>query len=301
MRGVAHFMLRYFFLALLGVGCRKHSVTDGVFQDSRDAGLAKVSVRIAAVGDISAPQIAGQAQTADLVMEGGYAAVLLLGDLQYPNGDINLYRSAFAPTWGRFLEKLWPSPGNHDYGVPGAAGYFEYFGSRAGKPGEGWYSFDLGAWHLISLNTNSACGEIPCDENSAQVRWLKEDLAAHRKACTLAFWHHPRFSSGARHGDFAGADALWKVLQQSGADVVLNGHEHFYERFEPMNGLREFIVGTGGISHYEFREQPHPSSAVRHVGSLGVLALELKESSYSWEFVPVSPSTFRDTGSDVCR
>jgi 3',5'-cyclic AMP phosphodiesterase CpdA len=259
------------------------------------------TVLIAAAGDISDSKLSAQAQVAELVADGGYEAVLLLGDNQYMKGALEDYRQYFAPTWGRFKERLYPVPGNHEYLTPNAAGYFTYFGERAGDPQQGWYSFDVGAWHLIALNTNNGCRTIGCDVDSAQLRWLRADLAKHRNRCTLAFWHHPRWSSGQHHGPFKGADALWQTLAQYGADVVLNGHEHFYERFEPIDGMREFIVGTGGMGHYEVKNPAHPGSAVREIDTFGFLELTLSPGSYAWRFVPLPPATFTDSGSGTCR
>jgi hypothetical protein len=259
------------------------------------------AVRIAAAGDISDSQLGGQAQTADLVADGGYDAVLLLGDDQYPAGALADYQKYFEPTWGRFLERLHPVPGNHEYLTENAAGYFAYFGARAGEAQKGWYSWDLGAWHLVALNTSNGCRAVPCGPDSEQVRWLRADLTAHRNRCTLAYWHHPRFSSGLAHGDFTGGEAIWQTLQQYGADVVLNGHEHLYERFEPIRGVREFVVGTGGMSHYELKPLRHDHSELTNADSFGILALTLQPGAYAWRFVASPPGTFSDTGSDMCH
>ncbi|MBK7860934.1 MAG: metallophosphoesterase [Archangiaceae bacterium] len=258
-------------------------------------------VTIAAAGDISDSELGGQVQTAALIADGGYDAVLLLGDDQYPAGSLSDYQRYFEPTWGRFFEKLHPAPGNHEYLLSNARGYFDYFGPRAGERGKGWYSFDLGAWHLIALNTSNGCRAVGCGADSEQVKWLREDLAQHRNRCVLAYWHHPRFCSGIAHGDFEGADVIWRTLQQYGADVVLNGHEHLYERFEPILGLREFVVGTGGVSHYSVKPLKSTHSQLVNTDSFGVLSMTLKPGGYDWRFVPVPGSTFTDTGSDTCH
>jgi hypothetical protein len=199
------------------------------------------------------------------------------------------------------MDKLYPVPGNHEYKTPNAEGYFKYFGARAGDPKKGWYSFDLGAWHFIAHNTNSGCSTVACDAASEQVKWLREDLTEHRNRCTLAFFHHPRFSSGIAHGDFTGGEAIWQTLTQFGADVVLNGHEHFYERFEPIAGMQEFLVGTGGIGHYEMSPFAREHSVVRDAEAFGVLEMTLKPGAYDFRFVSVAPSKFADSGSGTCH
>jgi acid phosphatase type 7 len=273
-----------------------------------DAGAAVVT--IAAAGDISPNAFADQQQTSDLLVDGGYDAVLVLGDNQYPSGEIAEYKKYFQPTWGRVKDKIFPVPGNHEYLLGTAAGYFSYFGARAGDSAKGYYSFELGQWHVIALNSNDgSCLAVPCGPTSEQVTWLKEDLAANKKKCTLAFWHHPRFNSGSRHGNNHEMSAFWDALYAGGADVVLNGHEHLYERFDPQapdagadptGGIREFLVGTGGVGFYAFAA-PQPNSALREAATFGVLKLTLKPDSYDWEFVSVQPSMFTDTGSGSCH
>jgi hypothetical protein len=285
------------------------TASDAVATDTSTAD-AKATVRIAAAGDISEDAIGNQKKTSDLLVGAGYDAVLLLGDDQYPDGTAQTYASFFDPTWGRVKSITRPAPGNHDYHTPGAAGYYGYFGAAAGDPTKGYYSYDLGAWHVIALNTNDAdCGFVACDAASAQVAWLKADLAAHPATCTLAYWHHPRFNSGASHGDFLGAQAIWDALYAAGADVVLNGHEHVYERFDPQTptgkadpqkGIRQFTVGTGGIGFYAFGAAK-PNSVVREASSYGVLEMTLKPNGYDWRFVAVAPSKFTDAGSGACH
>ena len=274
-----------------------------------DAGAEVVT--IAAAGDISPNALADQQKTSDLVVDAGYDAVLVLGDNQYPSGEIAEYRKYFHPTWGRVKDKIFPVPGNHEYLLGSTApGYFSYFGARAGDPAKGYYSFDLGQWHIIALNSNDGrCLAVPCGPASEQLTWLKDDLAANKKKCTLAFWHHPRFNSGSRHGNNAEVSAFWDALYAADADVVLNGHEHVYERFDPQTpdagadaarGIREFLVGTGGVGFYDFA-LPQPNSALREAATFGVLKLTLKPDSYDWEFVAVQPSTFTDKGSANCH
>jgi hypothetical protein len=251
-------------------------------------------------------------------------AVLTLGDNQYENGTYAAFRRSFAPTWGRLGRLLHPAIGNHEYATPGAAGYFRYFGARAGRAGEGWYSFDLGAWHLVELN--SECTHIGgCGAGSPEEAWLRADLAAHPAACTLAYWHEPRFSSG-QHGDAEQMATIWNDLVAARADVVLNGHDHDYERFAPAGrtppagtqvggvhsyqpptrdpaGIREFVVGTGGRDHRRFAHAPLAGGAVRNDTAFGVLRLTLRAHGYAWRFVPAGGAhgAFTDSGSGSCH
>ena len=274
---------------------------------------------IAAAGDIACDPFDGsydggrgtssacrQLATSNLLLRGSYTAVLTLGDNQYEDGAYAKYLFSYARSWGRVKRITRPAPGNHEYETRGASGYFRYFGRAAGPPGRGYYSFDLGGWHFVSLNSN--CSEIGgCQEGSPEERWLRRDLAAHRTTCTLAYWHHPRFSSGP-HGNDESVSGLWHALYDYGADVVLSGHDHDYERFAPQNvagaldraqGIREFVVGTGGKSHYGIGSlQPH--SQVHDSTSFGILALTLKPRSYDWRFVPAVGS-FTDRGSARCH
>jgi hypothetical protein len=197
--------------------------------------------------------------------------------------------------------------GNHDYGTAGAAGYFGYFGAAAGDSTKGYYSYDLGAWHVIALNAN--CTIVSCAAGSAQERWLRADLAAHPNLCTLAYWHQPRFSSGTTHGSSTTVGPLWQALYDGHADLVLSAHEHNYERFgpldpsggvDPVRGLRSFVVGTGGRSHYPLGS-PLPGSEARNGDTFGVLQLTLKANGFDWQFVPEAGKSFRDAGSAGCR
>ena len=200
-----------------------------------------------------------------------------------------------------------PTPGNHEYQTAGAAGYYAYFGAAAGDPAKGYYSFDLGAWHLVSLNSNcSAAGG--CSRGSPQETWLRADLAAHPAACTLAYWHHPEYSSG-EHGSNTRMAAIWKALEDAGAELVLVGHDHDYERFAPMTstgtvdeaaGVREFVVGTGGKNHYAVGPVV-PGSEVANDDTYGILELALRPDGYSWAFLPEPGKTFTDSGSARCH
>jgi hypothetical protein len=247
-----------------------------------------------------------QLATSELLLGRRYTAVLALGDNQYEDGSYGRYGVSYGPTWGRVKSITRPVPGNHDYDTKDAAGYFRYFGKAAGEPQRGFYSFDVGTWHLVSLNSN--CADIGgCDEGSLQERWLRRDLRAHPARCTLAYWHHPRFSSG-RHGNHDSVAGLWEALYEHGADVVLAGHDHDYERFAPqdpegkldrLRGIREFVVGTGGKSHYQF-EADAANSRRRDSTSFGILELALRPKGYDWRFVPAVGS-FTDRGSARCH
>jgi hypothetical protein len=254
-----------------------------------------------------------QKYTADLLGTTPLAGVLALGDNQYEQGGLSQYAASYELSWGLFKNLTYPTVGNHEYGTTGAAGYFDYFNGtgnldgRAGPRGKGYYSFDIGSWHLISLNSN--CTHAGgCSASSPQAQWLRADLAAHPTACTLAFWHHPRFSSG-QHGDAGLLEPLWQALYDANADLVVVGHDHLYERFgpqtstgvaDPVKGIREFVVGTGGRSHYNFNT-PKPNSEVRNSDSFGILKLTLHPGSYDWAFIPEAGKTFTDFGSNNCH
>lgn len=270
---------------------------------------------IAAAGDVACTPTSSTTATAcrhkftsDLVVDAGLTAVLLPGDLQYERGQYENFLRSYDPTWGRVNGISYPAPGNHEYGTAGAAGYFEYFGAAAGDPNKGYYSFDVGSWHVIALNSN--CGRVGgCAAGTPQEQWLRADLAAHPAACTLAYWHHPRFSSGSSHGNSTAMQAFWQALYDAGADVVLSGHDHDYERFapqtptgaaDPQRGIREFVVGTGGKSLRSFRT-PVANSEVRNSNTYGVLKLTLHPSGYDWQFVPEAGKTFTDSGSASCH
>lgn len=263
---------------------------------------------IAAAGDIAcASSVATatdcrQLATSNLLIGKGYSGVLTLGDLQYEAGSYSNFLSYYDPTWGRVKPITYPAPGNHEYGTPGAAGYFQYFGNP--PP---YYSFDIGGWHFLSLNSNCGSpGVGGCGTGSAQDNWIKADIAAHPNVCTLAYFHHPRFSSG-DHGDNTFMDTTWRTLDAGGVDVVLAGHDHSYERFAPMNGagqydpsgMREFVVGTGGKHHYLIGALT-PNSEVQNDDTYGVLEMTLLPTSYIWNFRPEAGKTFTDSGSYSC-
>ncbi|HMJ03820.1 MAG TPA: metallophosphoesterase [Conexibacter sp.] len=269
-------------------------------------------VTLVAAGDIAChadeprtAQTCRQADVADIIERLDPDVVAPLGDTQYPDGELEDFEESYDPTWGRFMERTRPAVGNHEYNTPGAAGYYEYFGRRAGSPDEGWYSYELGDWHVVVLNTN--CDVIDCEPDSEQQRWLEDDLAEHDARCTLAYWHHPRFSSGP-HGSDDIFEPLWETLQEADAELVLSGHDHAYERFAPQDadgeldredGIPQFVVGTGGASRYPAEER-EPNSLV-HSTSFGVLELTLDADGYAWRFVGEPGDDFRDAGRTRCR
>jgi hypothetical protein len=228
--------------------------------------------------------------------------VFAAGDNAYSNGTILEYQNCYDPTWGRHKDRTRPSPGNHEYNSLGV-GYFQYFGQLAGDSGAGYYSFDFARWHLVSLNSNVARGP-----GSPQEQWLRADLAAHPATCTLAYWHHPRFNSGTTHGNDTTVGALWQALYDVGADVVISGHEHLYERFAPQGpdstlnaatGIREFVVGTGGANLYAFGT-PRANSEVRNAATHGVIALTLNPTGYAWRYITTTGAV-ADSGSAACH
>ena len=275
-------------------------------------------VTVVAVGDIACdPADSGynngagtttrcrMAATSDLAISLSPAAVLLLGDNQYEDGTLAKYQASYHPSWGRLKPITRPIPGNHEYVTPGAAGYYAYFGAAAGDPAKGYQSFDLGGWHLIGLNSN--CAAVGgCGVNSAQGQWLAADLAAHPDVCTLAYWHHPRFSSGPHGNDATTAD-FWNLLHAAEADLVLVGHDHGYERFAPQtpsavadpDGIRQFVVGNGG-KNLTSVVTVRANSEVRNYSAFGVLELKLWPAGYDWRFLGVG-GTVLDSGRGLCH
>lgn len=260
-------------------------------------------------GDISVCGQAGDTHTAALIEallnRNTEAVVFTAGDNAQSMGQPLEYSVCFEETWGRFKDRIRPSPGNHDWFTEQGGPYFAYFGEAAGPSGLGYYSYDLGDWHIVSLNSN--CGE-DCGADSAQAAWLRADLEASDKSCTLLYWHHPLWSSGTVPIDPA-AEALWRIASQYGAEVVVNGHDHMYERMaplgptglpEPETGIRLFIAGTGGAWHFE-EGQPYLASQARAAGVHGVLLFFLYSNRYDWHFIPVDGSDFVDSGSGTCH
>jgi hypothetical protein len=240
----------------------------------------------------------------------GEVVVFTAGDNAYEAGTSEEYEQCYEPTWGRHKIRTRPAPGNHEYATPGGTGYFAYFGLSAGDPSLGYYSFDVAAWHVIVLNTSDHCVALPCDLGSPQESWLRSDLATHSAFCTLAIWHDPLYSSSARNGGNRYVRVFWEALYEWGADVVVNGHSHNYERFgrqtpsgilDAEHGIREFVVGTGGNGHDHFPGNLIANSEAANDATYGVLKLSLHPSSYDWEFVPEQGGAFADSGSDDCH
>ena len=257
-------------------------------------------------GDIGWCGPEGRSDQTAALLDGIPGTVFTLGDNAYSSGTPDQFAKCYEPTWGRHKARTRPAVGNHDYGVRGASGYFDYFGAAAGDRDKGYYSYDLGRWHVVVINSN--CRQAGgCRTGSPQENWLRADLASHRTPCAVAMWHHPRFSS-AEHGNDPTMRDIWQTLQEKGVDLVLAGHDHTYERFGPQDadgnadedGIRSFVVGTGGRSFYSF-PKIQPNSIVRHTETPGVLKLTLHPDSYDWQFIPVAGSTFTDSGTAKCR
>jgi acid phosphatase type 7 len=267
-------------------------------------------------GDIASCTSEGDEATANL-LDTIPGTVYTTGDNAYQSGTASEFANCYEPTWGRFKDRTYPSVGNHEYETPNpnAAPYFAYFrdlpGEVAGSPDKGYYSYNLGDWHMVALN--SMCEKVEvggCKATSPMVTWLKQDLAVNPRTCTLAYFHHPVFSTGTLNGGFPKMKPSWEVLYAANADVVLNGHVHSYERFapqtpsgevDPAQGIREFVVGTGGRNLNDFKLDPDPTKTeARDASTFGVLKLTLHPSGYDWEFLHVAGGTFTDSGSDSC-
>jgi hypothetical protein len=276
-------------LAALGLWGSPQAVPDS---GATRAATANGAVTVAAAGDIASCLQSGDEETAAVVRAIDPDAVLTTGDNVYTSGTAQEFAECYGPSWGTFRDKTYPAPGNHDYETPDAAGYFAYFGARAPRP---YYSFDLGGWHLVSLNT-----EINRNWDSPQLRWLRRDLRRDKHRCELLYWHRPRWSGGV-HGSSEYSQPLWRAAYEGGVDLVLTGHDHNYQRFKRLNargrpaprfGVMQIVVGTGGRSHYDAGEIPHRVAVddTTH----GVLKLVLNPRGFSSQFVPVAGGTFSD-------
>jgi hypothetical protein len=253
-------------------------------------------------GDIAACDSKGDEATAALI-DNIPSTVFTAGDNAYPSGTLDEYKRCYEPSWGRFKARTKPAIGNHDFLSGQGRDYLTYFGEGFGKPGASYYSYTLGNWHIVMIDSN-----ISMTMDSIEVRWLKADLAANSTPCTLAIWHHPLFSSGI-HGNDARAWPIWKVLYDQHAEIVINGHDHNYERFAPQtpdgkydaeHGIREFVVGTGGSVLYR-RSAFRRNSEAFNNDSYGVLKLTLRPMGYHWEFIPIAGKTFTDSGEGACN
>jgi hypothetical protein len=261
-----------------------------------------------AAGDIADCSNSNDSATAALLDQYPSATVQTLGDNAYPSGSLADFNNCYQPTWGRAKARTRPAVGNEEYATQAASGYFGYFGSAAGTPGQGWYSYNLGRWHVVVLNTE--CPEVGgCGASSAQGQWLEADLSRNSATCTLAVLHRPLFTAGGV-GPFADARPLWEILYRHGADLVLSGHSHAYERFSPQTpagaanssyGVREIVVGTGGGETLGSFVTSAPNTQVRNNTAFGVLLLTLKSSSYDYRFLSASGGTFSDSGSGSCH
>lgn len=295
-----HTKLKWLGLSLLAIVAACSGSPSPTTPSPNGAGPPAGPVTILAAGDIAwCPDLTAAEQTAR-ILDANPGTILALGDLAYMRGTAQQFHDCYTPTWGRHRSRTRPVPGNHEYESMAAGPYFDYFEDMAGTPGEGYYSFSAGRWQVIALNSN-----LPMGRGSPQYTWLEGELRQASR-CTLAYWHHPRFSSGP-NGDSTRSAAIWELLYLGGADVVLAGHDHAYERFLPMNpdgqldrerGVRQFVAGSGGAELYRFASVK-PNSASRYEGH-GVLKLVLGDGRYEWEFLPVTRG-FADIGFDSCH
>ncbi|HET8922428.1 MAG TPA: metallophosphoesterase [Candidatus Acidoferrum sp.] len=258
-------------------------------------------------GDIADCKDLAGAEATGRLLDQIPGTVMAVGDLAYSDGTKENF-VCYDKAWGRAKSRTRPAPGNHEFHTPGAKPYFDYFGAAAGDRKTGYYSYELGTWHIIVLN--SECKDVGgCDAGSRQGKWLRADLAAHPAACTLAYWHKPLFSSGGAHGNDLTVKPFWDALYKAHAVIVIGGHDHDYERFapqtpdgapDPERGIREFVAGTGGKNHRPFTA-PKANSEVRDATAFGVLKLTLKPNAYDWQFIPEAGKNFTDAGSATCH
>jgi hypothetical protein len=260
------------------------------------------SVVLVGAGDIANCDLLGGARATATLLDGIDGTIFTLGDHAYPNGTAKQLEECYGPTWGRHKARTRPTIGNHDLLTGRGQPYFDYFGENAGPKGRGYYSYDLGAWHIIALN-----GTATVDAKSPQASWLREDLVSHPTDCVLAYWHMPLFSSGP-HGGTPEMKEVWKILYEAGADIVVSSHDHVYERFAPMDangkvdpqhGIREFLVGTGGAGVYKFKKIV-ANSEVHDNTTYGVLKFTMSKGHYAWQFIPMAGQTFTDSGAAAC-
>ena len=283
------------FFALQGCGARRLPAP------------AQPAAVLVGAGDIADCANTAGAEATGALLSKIPGTVMAIGDLAYPDGTPENF-ACYDKTWGREKMRTRPAVGNHEFHSAGATYYFQYFGIAAGDSNKGYYSYELGTWHIVVLN--SECEQVGgCGTGSAQEKWLREDLAEHSAACTLAYFHKPLFSSGGTHGNDLRMKPLWDALYHAGADIVVNGHDPDYERFapqtpdggaDPAHGIREFVAGTGGKNHRPFGT-PGANSEARNADAFGVLKLTLLPGRYMWEFVPEAGKTFEDSGEGSCH
>jgi hypothetical protein len=284
-------------------GARARSAKDETAAGAQDQEPAV----LVGAGDIANCEVTGGsgAMATGRLLDQIPGTVFTVGDHAYPSGAAKQFQDCYDPRWGRLKPRTRPAPGNHDYLTDKGKPYYDYFGENAGPERRGYYSYSLGTWHIVSLNSF-----IAADRKSPQIEWLREDLAAHQSECTLAYWHIPVFSSGPHGSETQTTTHMqeaWRVLYEHHAAVVINGHDHDYERFAPQNpdgkadpkGIREFVVGTGGGGLYEFRKI-RPNSEARSNRSYGVLKLTLGAADYRWEFITAAGEPFQDGGTASC-
>ena len=274
---------------------------------SANAPAKNERVVLVGAGDIADCRDLSGAEATAKLLDQIPGTVMAVGDLAYPDSTKENFQ-CYDQTWGRQKARTRPAPGNHEFHSSAATPYFDYFGSAAGAPGDGFYSYGLGAWHIVVLN--SECVDVGgCGAGSREEKWLRADLAAHPSYCTLAYWHKPLFSSGGAHGNDLEVTPLWQALYDAGADVVIGGHDHNYERFAPQNpqgepdtarGIREFVVGTGGKNLRPFGPTK-ANSEVRNNEAFGVLKLTLRARGYDWQFISQAGKSFTDTGTADCH
>ncbi len=296
-----------FAVLIVGVALAVLAIAGGGSGSSAVGGSAV----LLAAGDIAECDNQGDEATARILAEYPDATIATLGDNAYDAGTLQEFENCYDPSWGQFKDRTRPATGNHDHSTTNAQGFADYFGSAGGPYDKYYYSYDLGSWHVVVLNSD--CWRVDgCAVDDPQAEWLRRDLEQHQAICTLAVWHRPPFSSG-RYGEpteTARVRPLWRVLNEQGADVLLTGHEHSYERFQPMDaegrsdeatGVRLFVVGTGGGNLRPFENPPLPTTATRQADSWGVLKLDLGTDGYDWRFLPVSGSSYSDSGSGTCH
>ncbi len=291
-------------MAVLAAGCSKTPASPSAVTSSGTppSGFSMTPQILVGAGDIGRCGSDGAEQTAAL-LDGIGGTVFTAGDNAYPNGREQDYRDCYAPNWGRHRDRTYPSPGNHEYETPGAAGYFAFFGPRAGPGSQGYYAYSLGSWRIFSLNS-----EVPSSAGSPQARWLEAELAAAGTGCAAAYWHRPLFSSGP-HGDARDMRDLFQILYAGGVEFVVFGHDHIYERFarmspdgtpDPIKGVRAFVAGTGGTPLSTPRTVRPGSEAL--LSAWGVVRFELSSTGYQWQFVQAGRgAAIGDSGSDSCH